>query len=211
LGGKITQALQFCEVMSQLGERLGPMFLQLPPRYAPQLLDDLGAFLGAWPRQVQLAVEVRHLGWFDAPHNASLNELLSHYDMARVVIDTRPIRSLQGERILAGSGYQRLLQARQRKPDLPILPERTASFIFLRYIGHPHMEINAPYLEEWADHLATWLRGEAQAYVFCHCPDERLDPWLCRQLHQQVAGRIPLPPLPWDEAEAGTARQASFF
>ncbi len=211
LVGQISQALEFCEVMSGLGESLGPMFLQLPPRYPPQLLDDLAAFLSAWPRQVKLAVEVRHLAWFDESPNKSLNELLSKHDMARVVIDTRPIRSLQGERILAGSVYQRLLAARQRKPDLPILPERTASFIFLRYIGHPQIELNAPYLEEWSSHLAGWLQSEAESYVFCHCPDERLDPWLCRELHRRVAGHIRLPALPWDEAEAGTAKQASLF
>lgn len=211
LEGKITPALQFSEIMSQLGERLGPMFLQLPPRYPPGLMEDLVTFLNAWPRQFQLAVEVRHLAWFDSPHNENLNEVLARHDMARVVIDTRPIRGLQGDDILAGSVYQRLLQARQRKPDLPILPERTASFIFLRYIGHPQMELNGPYLEEWADHLGDWLDGETQAYVFCHCPDERLDPWLCRDLHRRVAKRIPLPPLPWDEADASIARQGRLF
>ncbi|HSF80891.1 MAG TPA: DUF72 domain-containing protein [Anaerolineales bacterium] len=211
LEGKITQALQFCKIMSQLGERLGPIFLQLPPRYPPGLREDLEAFLSAWPRQFQLAVEVRHLAWFDSPHNEYLNEVLARHDMARVVIDTRPIRGLQGDAILAGSVYQRLLQARQRKPDLPILPEITASFIFLRYIGHPQMELNGPYLKEWADHLGGWLDGETQAYVFCHCPDERLDPWLCRDLHRRVAKRIPLPPLPWDEADANIARQGRLF
>ncbi|UCH60401.1 MAG: DUF72 domain-containing protein [Anaerolineales bacterium] len=211
LSGKIAQAQQFCAVLSQLGINLGPMFLQLPPRYPPDWLDDLESFLNAWPPQVQLAVEVRHLGWFDAAHNENLNELLCKHDMARVVIDTRPIRSLQGDRILAGSVYQRLLAARQRKPDLPILPERTASFIFLRYIGHPQIDLNNPYMEEWASQLAKWLQGGAEAYVFCHCPDERLDPWLCRELHRKVAEIIALPPLPWEEAEAGTARQASFF
>ena len=211
LAGNIPLARQFAETMSQLGERLGPMFLQLPPRYPPQLLEDLAAFLDAWPPGVRLAVEVRHLAWFDAPHNESLNALLSKHEMARVVIDTRPIRGLQGDQILAGSVYQRLLEARLRKPHLPILPERTADFIFLRYIGHPQGELNAVYLDEWADHLARRLDEGAEAYVFCHCPDERLDPWLCRELHRRVAGRTPLPPLPWDEADASAAAQRRLF
>lgn len=207
----IEEAMQFIEVMGQLGKRLGPMFLQLPPRYSPLLFADLGAFLQAWPRQVPLAVEVRHLGWFASPHHGALNELLSRYSMARVVIDTRPIRSLQGEKILEGSVYQRMLEARQRKPDVPILPERTASFVFLRYIGHPHLEANAAYIDEWGNHLASWLQEGTEAYVFCHCPDERLDPWLCRQFHQRVAESLPLPPLPWDEAGLSTAEQGRLF
>ncbi len=40
----------------------GKMFLQRPPRYSPKLTYDLQKFLAAWPREVQLAVEVRHLG-----------------------------------------------------------------------------------------------------------------------------------------------------
>src|SRR3972149_5376183 len=40
----IGRAREFVEVMRPLGTRLGPMFLQLPPRYGPKLLDDLKAF-----------------------------------------------------------------------------------------------------------------------------------------------------------------------
>jgi uncharacterized protein YecE (DUF72 family) len=208
---RLEEAKQFHGVMSQLGSRLGPLFLQLPPRYPPSLLEDLRIFLEGWPADVQLAVEVRHTGWFDSPHHEALQALLSEHQAARVIIDTRPIRSLSGDRLLQGSVYQRLLQARERKPHLPIIPERTSSFIFLRYIGHPEMEQNAPYLDEWAEHLAGWLREGADAYVFCHCPDERLDPWLCREFHQRVSASVPIPPLPWDEAGSTPGVQPRLF
>jgi uncharacterized protein YecE (DUF72 family) len=207
----IDEAGEFIDTMSLLGERMGPMFLQLPPRYSPNLFEDLRLFLKAWPRGVRLAVEVRHLDWFASPYNEDLNELLSDNDMARVVIDTRPIRDLLGDKILEGSVYQRMLEARQRKPDVPILTERTGPFGFLRYIGHPQFEHNAPFLDEWGETLAGWLQDGAEAYAFCHCPDERLDPWLCRQLYERVAAKLPLPPLPWDDADANTASQMSLF
>ena len=70
------RAREFVDVMKGLGTRLGPMFLQLPPRYSPKLLGDLEAFLAAWPPDVRLAVEVRHLDWFDAPHDEAFNQLL---------------------------------------------------------------------------------------------------------------------------------------
>ena len=209
--GHLEEAVRFLEVMGQLGPRLGPIFLQLPPRYPPDLLADLEAFLGGWPPSAQLAVEVRHPGWFEPSHHQALNELLREHAAARVVIDTRPIRSLRHDGILDGSVYLRLLQARERKPDLPILTERTASFTFLRYIGHPQMAENASYLAEWAEHLAGWLSEGADAYVFCHCPDERLDPWLCRELHRLVAARLPIQPLPWDAADSNAARQERLF
>ena len=99
------RAIGFVDVMRQLGTRLGPMFLQLPPRYSPSLLADLRTFLSLWPSDVRLAVEVRHLDWFDSPHDEELDHLLTEHNMARVTIDTRPIRSLVGDKSLAGSSY----------------------------------------------------------------------------------------------------------
>jgi len=205
------EAAQFAEVMAKLGGRLGPMFLQLPPSYAPSLLDDLKEFLHVWPPSIRLAVEVRHLSWFESPHNQTLNRLLSSHGMARVVIDTRPIRSLMGEKILESSVYLRLMQARERKPNVPILTERTADFVFLRYIGHPQMGVNEPFLKEWGNYLATQLRDSVDAYAFCHCPDERLDPWLCREIHGRVSGHFSLPPLPWDAADSNASQQGRLF
>jgi len=207
----IEAADEFVERMSYLGTRLGPMFLQLPPRYSPAFFEDLKAFLEVWPNKARLAVEVRHPDWFDKSHHNALNELLSELGMGRVIIDTRPIRDLRQDKILKGSVYLRLLQARERKPDLPALAVRTTDFTLLRYIGHPNMEQNLPILDEWAGHLASWLEGGAEAYVFCHCPDERMDPWLCRELHSRIAAQVPIPPLPWDEASSDTYTQGTLF
>jgi uncharacterized protein YecE (DUF72 family) len=201
----------FIATMRLLGERLGPMFLQLPPRYPPSWIDDLREFLNAWSPDLQLAVEVRHLDWFSPPHADDLEALLRDKGMARVVIDTRPIRNLQGDKILDGTTYRRLLEARQQKPDLSVNANPTANFAFLRYIGHPQLEQNDPYLSEWADRLADWLRQGVTPYVFCHCPDERFDPWICRKLSQLVSDRYPLPPLPWDSMDSGAARQERLF
>jgi len=207
LAEHLDEAFGFVEVMSQLGGRLGPMFLQLPPRYPPGLFADLKAFLTEWPGEARLAVEVRHLEWFDAPHNDSLNHLLSDHHMARVVIDTRPIRSLDGDRILQGSVYQTLLQARERKPDVPVIPARTTDFIFVRYIGHPQLEINAPLLAEWGSYFVSQLREGAEVYAFCHSPENLTAPWLCRELHQRVADQISIPQLPWEAADTNKFAQ----
>ena len=161
--GPIEEAHAFIQTMSQLGTRLGPMFLQLPPRFSPRFVTALKAFLSAWPRDVRLAVEVRHLDWFDSPNDEMIDQLLSDHNMARVTIDTRPIRSLLGETILAGSTYESLLEAREHKPDLPVVPKRTSDFVFVRYIGHPDLEVNRPFLEEWVGNgRGLGLFGRAQ-------------------------------------------------
>jgi uncharacterized protein YecE (DUF72 family) len=207
----VERAREFIKIMSQLGTRLGPMFLQLPPRYSPKLLGDLTAFLALWPREVHLAVEVRHLDWFDEPYDESLNELLSEHNMARVTIDTRPIRDLNGDEILAGSVYQSLLEARERKPNVPVVPKRTSDFIFVRYIGHPEMEVNNPYLKEWGDYFIPQLQEGADVYMFCHSPNNLAAPWLCRKLYAQVEKKVDLPPLPWNEVDRENYEQGQLF
>jgi len=207
----IDKASRFVDVMRQLGTRLGPMFLQLPPRYSPNLLADLKAFLSTWASDVRLAVEVRHVDWFDPPHDEALDTLLAGQDMARVTIDTRPIRSLQGDKSLAGSAYESLLEARERKPDVPVVPKRTSDFVFVRYIGHPDMEINRPFLEEWGGYFAEQIKSGADVFIFCHSPDNMIAPYLCRELHQRVAKDVDIPPLPWDEIRPDIPEQPSLF
>ncbi len=207
----VERAREFIDTLSQLGTRLGPMFLQLPPRYSPKLIADLTAFLAVWPREVRLAVEVRHLDWFDSPQDEALNELLSEHNMARVTIDTRPIRDLEGDEILEGSSYQSLLEARERKPDVPVLPKRTADFIFVRYIGHPEIEVNNPYLNEWGNYFIAQLREGAEVYMFCHSPNNLAAPWLCRKLYAQVEREVDLPPLPWNEVDRENYEQGQLF
>jgi len=207
----VERAHEFIDIMSQLGARLGPMFLQLPPRYSPKLIGDLTAFLALWAREVRLAVEVRHLDWYDAPHDEALNELLSEHNMARVTIDTRPIRDLEGDEILEGSSYQSLLEARERKPDVPVVPKRTADFIFVRYIGHPEIESNNPYLKEWGNYFIRQLQEGADVYMFCHSPNNLAAPWLCRKLYAQVEREVDLPPLPWNEVDNENYEQGQLF
>jgi uncharacterized protein YecE (DUF72 family) len=207
LADRIPAAHEFVRVMGQLGTRLGPMFLQLSPSYSPNMFDDLHAFVEAWPGSVRLGVEVRHLGWFDGPGNQALNRLLAEHNMARVVIDTRPIRSLDGDKVLEGSVYQALLSARKRKPNVPVMPERTADFVFVRYIGHPQLALNAPLLDEWAAYIASQLEQRADAFVICHSPENLTAPLLCRALHTRVASRIAIRPLPWDTANSAALEQ----
>ena len=207
----IPRAQQFIEVMSGLGKRLGPMFLQLPPRFSPQVISELAAFLDAWPSSVRLAVEVRHLDWFDSPFNEELNQLLAKHNMARVTIDTRPIRDLAGDAILDGTTYGSLVGTRERKPDVPVIPTRTTDFVFIRYIGHPDLKFNDPFLEEWETYLASQLSEGVDAYVFCHSPENLTAPLIARELYHRVAQHVDIPSLPWDKIEPDVPEQPTLF
>jgi uncharacterized protein YecE (DUF72 family) len=187
----------FVERMRELGTRLGPIFLQLPPSFGPAQLPQLEAFLNSWPTDVHLAVEVRHSDFYTEHQALKLNALLSQHKAARVMMDTRPIR-------IGSTEEQQVLQARERKPNLPLQIAVTTDFIFLRYIGHPRMEVNEPFLDTWAQQIGQWLKQGTTVYTFCHCPFEKHSPEICAALYQRIRALIPLPALSWTPEKSDT-------
>lgn len=191
------QTYAFVARMQELGTRLGPIFLQLPPSFSPLQIDQLRTFLDFWPANVRLAVEVRHADFFKEENEKTLNELLGQHQVARVLMDTRPIR-------IGTTQEKQVLQARERKPDLPLHIVKTSDFVFVRYIGHPRMEVNAPFLDQWAMKLAEWYNDGLTLYVFCHCPFEVHSPFICQELYRRMAALAPIPPLPWQGEQASS-------
>src|SRR5689334_9177879 len=196
---------EFIDRMSPLGERLGPFFLQLPPGYRADKIDDLERWIAAWPTEYRLAVEVRHLDWYVESHETALTELLERYNAGRVVMDVRPLDAGP----LPGADVD-LQAARDRKPNVPMHPLIGGGIALIRYIGHPVPELNAPLLDEWADRVAQWLAEGTQIYFFCHCPDERRSPALCREFQHRLARLANIPPLPWDKLDTGMQQTRLF-
>ncbi|NJN19454.1 MAG: DUF72 domain-containing protein [Oscillochloris sp.] len=194
LAGQLTSTHDFLARMAPLGPRLGPYFLQLPPTYGPAQFADLERWLLEWPREVALAVEVRHPAWYEAPDEARLMELLERHGVGRVVMDVRPIRQ-------SGAGAM-LDDARERKPNVPMHPLRSGGMAFVRYIGHPEPAQNDDLLDAWATRLSEWLQAGDKVYLFMHCPDEARSPGLCRAIQSRLERLGAVPPLPWNSLAA---------
>jgi uncharacterized protein YecE (DUF72 family) len=205
LTAQVKTTREFIDRMAPLGERLGPFFLQLPPGYRAVKIDDIERWLASWPKEYRLAVEVRHDDWYSEPHESALMELLSRYNAGRVVMDVRPLSAGP----LPGA-EENLQRARDNKPDVPMHPLRSSDVALIRYIGHPKPDLNASLLDEWAERIAAWLADDTQVYFFCHCPDERRSPALCRELQRRLERLADIPPLPWDALDTGM-EQATLF
>jgi uncharacterized protein YecE (DUF72 family) len=176
--------------MQALGDKLGVMFIQLPPNYSPsEGLADLTAFLTALSSQgVSIALEVRHLDWFKSPHREQLNELLTGLGIGRVILDSRPIYEADksGEVAIAC-----------KKPRVPIDLTLTAPFSLIRYVSHPVQLANKIWLEGWAKQVQTWLQQDTQVYMFVHCPIEAKSPINARYVNEIFTEfDIPTKPLP---------------
>ena len=106
---------EFVATMRFLGERLGPLLIQLPPSFGPEMLPELEAFLATLPHDLRFAVELRHPAWYAAQAaGAALGSwpspaaCLAHYRVAWVGLDYL---------------------------NLPLQLNPTTDFIYLRWVG----------------------------------------------------------------------------
>jgi uncharacterized protein YecE (DUF72 family) len=191
LASQVESAQRFIERMGNLGDKLGPIFVQLPPRYSPSNLNDLQQFLQALqPMGVPLAVEVRHPDWFGEPHKQNLLAVLHATKTERVLLDTRPIYNCADDPQITSE---------RRKPNVPLQPDEPHSFGFVRFISHPDAQYNQVYLQEWTQRITQWLHSGKQVYFFVHCPVEDFSPATARDFQKMlIAQNVPVPELPWD-------------
>ncbi len=96
----------FARAMEPLGEKLGPVLVQLPAEIVgtDSTLRDVGAFLAGAPRSLRLAVEFRHASW----HAPATYEMLRRHRASLAWTEWR---------------------------DLPRVTEVTADFLYLRWLG----------------------------------------------------------------------------
>ncbi len=76
-------AATFVDVMSELGDRLGTLLIQLPPSMTVSRFADLEHFLEGLPDGFSYAVEVRHRSWLIEP----FAELLKRWNVALALTD----------------------------------------------------------------------------------------------------------------------------
>ena len=165
---QIPNALSFLTRMSGLGDHLGTTFIQLPPSYGPKYLADLTEFLTVCSQSgLALALEVRHLDWFKNEQNDYLNSLLSQLNIARVLLDTRPIYNCPDNPQVSSP---------RKKPQLPLQTIVLGDIAFIRFISHPNQKYNQSYLQQWATDVSNWLNLGKTVYFFVHCPQEARSP-----------------------------------
>ena len=129
---------RFMERASALGDRLGPVLLQLPPNLR-QDLDALDETLGRFPGTVKVAVEPRHASWW----TAETRQLLEKHHAALSWADRkgRPVTPLWRT---ADRGYLRMHEGR----------------------AQPRPRYGRAALRTWVDRIADTYRDAEPVYVY---------------------------------------------
>src|ERR687894_986700 len=111
LVGSEAEAESFVRTMAELGDRLGPLLLQLPPSFTVEGMGVLEDFLKGLPEGFRYAVEVRHRSWL----GSDLPEMLSERGVALTLVDYP--RMPRMDEATAGFSYVRLLGDRREFPE----------------------------------------------------------------------------------------------
>jgi uncharacterized protein YecE (DUF72 family) len=135
-------------------EKLGMIFLQLRDDFKPKDFDRVERFLEIWPKDLPLAIELRHTDWYnDETVAARTYQLFEEHNVSNIITDT--------------AGRRDLLHMRLTTPDA-----------FIRYVGANH-ESDYTRLDDWIDRIKIWRKhGLNKLCFFIHQNVEKESPLL---------------------------------
>lgn len=200
---------EFRAAIDPLGERVGPVQLQLPPSFGPDSLTVLRSFVARLPTSHHWVVELRHPAFFDGgPAHRAVDELLGDAGIGRVVLDTRPLYA-------TSPMSEAAVEERRTKPRLPVVTDPMGPNPIVRVIGSDDLDGTADGLRTWIPQLVEWISEGREPYLFVHQPENLESPALARMIHAEVAALVddlvPLPtPLPVAPASEVTGQDSLF-
>jgi uncharacterized protein YecE (DUF72 family) len=174
---------RFLAAMRLLGEKCGPLVLQFPYMNKrtfdglDEFLERLDPFLGALPRDLRFAVEVRNSSWFRAP----LLECLRSHDVALVLVELgylpHPAVMARSQDLLTTDfTYARLIG------DRKAVEARTDTFD--RIVVDQERS-----LRDWAELLGGLMPRVKETYAFANNHFAGHGPATIRDLAARILGR----------------------
>ena len=141
------------ENMSRLHEKLEMIFLQMHDSFGPRDFDRVVSFVENWTYEVPLAIEFRHIDWYNDPAVArKLFDLLKTHSATNVLVDTAGRRDLMHMRL-------------------------TTPMAFIRWVGANEPKSDRSRLDEWIGRIAKWKEaGLQKLFFFVHQNAEQESP-----------------------------------
>jgi len=157
----------FCDAIVLLEEKMGCCFIQLPPYFGADRLGQLENFLERFPKEIPLAVEVRHESWFaNEIHSESLFSLLKKYNKSTVITDVAGRRDVCHMRL-------------------------TNDIAMVRFVGNNLHPTDYQRIDAWVERIKEWsAAGLRELYFFPHEPDNLLAPDLSLYLVEQLKKHV---------------------
>ena len=166
----------FFERVRELGDKLGPILVQLGPDFQPGELPALVDFIGRVPKDLRIAIEFRHRGWI----SDGVLALLREHNIALVLCDGRWI---------------------PRKLMLSLATRPTADFGYIRWMG-PNRDLvdytrvqvdRSREVDLWADAIEALAEKVSRVYGYVANTFSGHSPATAREI-QDLLGQTPVDP-----------------
>ena len=146
---------EYCDGISNFGEKLGMAFLQMNNNFGFKNYDRLVRFVENFPKAIPLAIELRNTKWFnDEAIALQIYELFEKHRITNVLVDT--------------AGRRDLLHMRLTTP-----------YLFMRFVGANDPQSDRKRLDTWIIRLKIWIeQGLRDIYFFVHQNIEKESPFL---------------------------------
>lgn len=163
---------EFLDSVWELGPKLGPILLQMPPDFGPDELPSIEEFLPRLPDSLRFAIEVRDDRWTRRDVLHSLHELLSSRNVALALSDARWI---------------------PRRKMLALAEHPTADFLYVRWMGpdreitdYSHLQFDrSEEIRSWADVLKR-VANTKEIYGFFNNHFAGHSPANARQMQREL-------------------------
>jgi uncharacterized protein YecE (DUF72 family) len=166
----------FFERVRELGDKLGPVLVQMGPDFQPGELPALVDFIGRVPRDLRIAIEFRHRGWI----SEGVLALLREHNIALVLSDGRWI---------------------PRKLMLGLAARPTADFAYIRWMGpnrdlvdYTRIQVDRSHeVDLWSDAIGDLSEKVSQIYGYVANTFSGHSPATAREIQYRV-GLTPVDP-----------------
>ena len=167
LVGADAETKAFLRTMAELGDRLGPLLLQLPPSFTVEGMGVLEDFLKGLPEGFRYAVELRHRSWL----GSDLPEMLRERGAALTLIDYPRMPRMDGA--TADFSYIRWLGDRREFPE-----------------GHTHAKLDRREdLAWWSERVDLFLSEGREVFAYANNHYQNHSPSTLEQFVEIRRGR----------------------
>jgi uncharacterized protein YecE (DUF72 family) len=148
----------FLDVVYELGDKLGPIFLMPHPQMGAKHEETILAFLKSLPKDVEVFTEFRHPEWYTQPYFDDMFSSLEKLKRGSVITDTAGRRDCVHMRL-------------------------TTNEAFIRFVGNSLHESDYTRIDDWVKRIKLWMKeGLKSCYFFMHQHEELYSPELARYL-----------------------------
>lgn len=153
---------KYIDHMMSFGEKLGPCFIQLSDRFAPNRAEVIADYLKKLPQDFRTVIELRNPQWFLKDKIVDQTfDLFAELGIGSIITDT--------------SGRRDCLHMRV-----------TAPLTFIRWVGNDMDKTDFARIDSWVQRIKRWKdMGLPEAYFFIHTHNEKYSPELSKYAAEQ--------------------------